>query len=52
MAFNGKYYTVDFDSIRNLMRIGTDIIVVEKFGTVIKITPVIMFQNTLDTWLY
>jgi hypothetical protein len=39
MAFNGKYYTVDFDSIRNLMWIGTDIIVVEKFGTVVKMIP-------------
>jgi hypothetical protein len=38
-AFNGKYYTVDFDSIRNLMSMGTDIIVVEKFGTVVKLIP-------------
>jgi hypothetical protein len=35
MAFNGKYYTVDFDGISNLMSSGTDIIVVEKFGTVV-----------------
>ena len=39
MAFNGKYYTVDFDGIRNLIHIGTDIIVVEKFGTVVKMIP-------------
>jgi hypothetical protein len=38
-AFNRKYYTVDFDGIRNLMHIGTDIIVVEKFGTVVKMIP-------------
>jgi hypothetical protein len=39
MAFNGKYYTVDFDGISNLMSSGTDIIVVEKFGTVVKMIP-------------
>jgi hypothetical protein len=39
IAFNGKYYTVDFNGIRNLMWIGTDIIVVEKFGTVVKLIP-------------
>lgn len=39
MAFNGKYYTVDFDGIINLMSRGTDIIVVEKFGTVVKMIP-------------
>jgi hypothetical protein len=39
MAFNGKYHTVDFDGIRNLMGYGTDVIVVEKFGTVVKMIP-------------
>jgi hypothetical protein len=39
MAFNGKYYTVDYDSISNLMWRGTDIIVVEKFGAVVKMVP-------------
>jgi hypothetical protein len=39
VAFNGKYYTVDFDGISNLMSSGTDIIVVEKFGTVVKMIP-------------
>ena len=39
IAFNGKYHTIDFDGIRNLMYIGTDIIVVEKFGTVVKLIP-------------
>ena len=39
MASNGKYYTVDYDSISNLMWRGTDIIVVEKFGTVVKMVP-------------
>src|SRR5690242_10880352 len=39
MAFNGKYYTVDYNSISNLMWRGTDIIVVEKFGTVVKMVP-------------
>jgi hypothetical protein len=39
MSFNGKYYTVDFDGICKLMHMGTDIIVVEKFGTVVKMVP-------------
>ena len=39
MAFNGKYYPVDFDGISNLMSRGTDIIVVEKFGAVVKMIP-------------
>ncbi|MFL6360383.1 MAG: hypothetical protein ACJ72V_13710 [Nitrososphaeraceae archaeon] len=39
MAFNGKYYTIDFDGISNLMSGGTDVIVVEKFGTVVKMVP-------------
>ena len=39
MAFNGKYKTVTFDQLTNLMYQGTDVIVVEKFGTVVKMVP-------------
>jgi hypothetical protein len=39
MAFNGKYHAVDFDGIHNLMWYGTDVIVVEKFGAVVKMVP-------------
>jgi hypothetical protein len=39
MAFNGKYCAVDFDGISNLMGYGTDVIVVEKFGAVVKMVP-------------
>jgi hypothetical protein len=39
MAFNGKYYAVDFDNIRKLVSMGTDIIIVEKFGAVVKMVP-------------
>jgi hypothetical protein len=39
MSFNGKYHAVDFDRISNLMGYGTDVIVVEKFGAVVKMVP-------------
>ena len=39
MAFNGRFYTVTFDQIRGLMYTGTEIIVVEKYGTVVKLVP-------------
>jgi hypothetical protein len=39
MAFSGKYHAVDFDGISNLMGYGTDVIVVEKFGAVVKMVP-------------
>jgi hypothetical protein len=39
MAFNGNYYTVTFDQLRALMGQGTDVIAVEKFGTVVKMVP-------------
>jgi hypothetical protein len=39
MAFNGRVYSVGFDDLRSLMQNGTDVIVVEKQGTVIKMVP-------------
>src|SRR5215217_5757474 len=39
MALKGEYYTVTFDQLYNLMQRGTDVIVVEKFGTVVKLVP-------------
>jgi hypothetical protein len=39
LTFNGNYHTVDFDRIRSLMGYGTDVIVVEKFGAVVKMIP-------------
>lgn len=39
MTFAGHQYTVSFDSLRPLMRMGTDVIFVEKQGTVIKMSP-------------
>jgi hypothetical protein len=39
MAFDGKYHTVDFDRLSNLMGYDTDVIVVEKFGAVVKMVP-------------
>ncbi len=39
MAFQGEIYSVNFDNLRNLMVRGTDIIIVEKQGTVIKLLP-------------
>jgi len=39
MAFNGRSYSVGFDELRTLMGYGTDVLVVEKQGTVIKMVP-------------
>ena len=36
MAFNGRYYSVGFENLKSLMHYGTDVIVVEKAGTVLK----------------
>jgi hypothetical protein len=37
MAFRGRMYTVGFSELRDLMNCGTDVIVVEKAGTVMKL---------------
>ena len=39
MAYNGVMYAVSFDNLRWLMTEGTDVIAVEKQGTVIKMMP-------------
>ncbi len=39
MAFQGRTLAVNFDNLRTLMLYGTDVIVVEKQGTVIKLAP-------------
>ena len=39
MSFGGRYHTVTFDSLGHLMQLGTDIVFVEKQGTVIKMVP-------------
>lgn len=39
MAFKGGMYTVGFEGLRALMHNGTDVIVVEKAGTVMKMVP-------------
>jgi hypothetical protein len=39
MTFSGQQYTVGFDSLRSLMSRGTDVVFVEKQGTVIKMLP-------------
>lgn len=39
MAFSGEYYSVGFENLRDLMHNGTDVIVVEKAGTVAKMVP-------------
>jgi hypothetical protein len=39
MAFNGQYFAVGYDNLRTLMQYGTDVIVVEKAGTVTKMVP-------------
>ena len=39
MAFRGRVHSVGFNDLRALMRNGTDVIVVEKQGTVIKMVP-------------
>jgi len=39
MAFSGRVYAASFDNLRTLMSNGTDIIVVEKQGTVVKMVP-------------
>ena len=39
MAFNGRYYSVGFENLKSLMHYGTDVIVVEKAGTVLKMVP-------------
>jgi hypothetical protein len=39
MAFNGSHYSASFDQLASLMYRGTDIIVVEKYGTVVKMIP-------------
>ncbi|HEY7573336.1 MAG TPA: hypothetical protein VH796_18400 [Nitrososphaeraceae archaeon] len=39
MAFNGRYYSVGFENLKSLMHHGTDVIVVEKAGTVLKTVP-------------
>lgn len=39
MAYNGRMYAVGFENLRNLMGLGTDVIVVEKAGTVMKMVP-------------
>jgi hypothetical protein len=42
MAFNGRVYSVGFEEIKTLMHYGTDVLVVEKQGTVIKMVPFTM----------
>jgi hypothetical protein len=39
MAYNGVMYAASFDNLKHLMYSGTDVIAVEKQGTVIKMTP-------------
>jgi hypothetical protein len=39
MSFKGEQYAVNFDSLSSLMSNGTDVIFVEKQGTVIKMMP-------------
>ena len=39
MAYGGVTYAVGFDNLENLMYRGTDVICVEKQGTVIKMVP-------------
>jgi hypothetical protein len=39
MAYHGNIYSVNFNNLRMLMSSGTDVIVVEKEGTVIKMLP-------------
>ena len=39
MAYDGSYYPVSFDRLQSLMLKGTDVIVVEKQGTVMKMVP-------------
>jgi hypothetical protein len=39
MAYNGAMYAASFHNLTNLMHTGTDVIVVEKQGTVIKMMP-------------
>jgi hypothetical protein len=39
MALNGGYYSVGFENLRTLMHLGTEVIVVEKAGTVLKMMP-------------
>jgi hypothetical protein len=39
MALNGRMYAVGFEELTELMHYGTDVIVVEKAGTVMKMTP-------------
>jgi hypothetical protein len=39
MALQGRYYSVGFESLQSLMSRGTDVIVVEKAGTVLKMIP-------------
>ena len=39
MAFSGEDYSVGFENLRDLMHNGTDVIVVEKAGTVAKMVP-------------
>jgi hypothetical protein len=39
MAYGGVMYAVSFDNLANLMGTGTDVVCVEKQGTVIKMTP-------------
>ena len=39
MAYGGVMYAVGFDNLENLMYHGTDVICVEKQGTVIKMVP-------------
>ena len=39
MAFHGRRYAVSFDNLRQLMQYGTEVIAVEKQGTVTKMIP-------------
>ena len=39
MAYKGGYYSVGFENLKTLMVSGTDVIVVEKAGTVLKMVP-------------
>ncbi|MGA9845134.1 MAG: hypothetical protein WBQ25_22750 [Nitrososphaeraceae archaeon] len=39
MAYEGYYYSVGFESLKRLMVKGTDVVVVEKAGTVLKMVP-------------
>ena len=39
MAYAGRYHSAGFEDIKHLMHLGTDVMVVEKQGTVLKMVP-------------